>query len=253
VPHIRTAVAAVAATLALPAAASAHVTLQPDTAPAGGFTRLDVRVPNERDDAGTVKVAVQMPPGFEFVSYEPRPGWKVKVEREGDSVSRITWSGGVVAPGQFVDFGLSVRMPEGEPGEKLTFKALQTYEGGEVVRWIGPEDADEPAPIVTLTATGGGAQGAPGTDPDTPVSSDDAAGAREPASSSDDAAGAREPAPSSDEAPAAETASATVEESGTDGLAVAALAVGLVALAAALGALVAARRRPVTVRAAGEE
>ena len=45
--------AAAAALLLAPAAAQAHVTLQPDTAPAGGFTRLDVRVPNERDDAGT--------------------------------------------------------------------------------------------------------------------------------------------------------------------------------------------------------
>ena len=80
-PHIRTVAAAVAAALALPAAASAHVTLQPSTAPADGFTRLDVRVPNERDDAATVKVDVQLPPGFAFVSYEPRPGWKVAVER----------------------------------------------------------------------------------------------------------------------------------------------------------------------------
>ena len=39
-----------------------------------------------------------------------------------------------------------------EPGKALTFKALQTYTGGEVVRWIGPPDADEPAPQVTLAA-----------------------------------------------------------------------------------------------------
>ena len=39
-----------------------------------------------------------------------------------------------------------------EPGKALTFKALQTYTGGEVVRWIGPPDAEEPAPQVTLTA-----------------------------------------------------------------------------------------------------
>ena len=52
----------------LPAAAGAHVTLQPTEAPAGGFARLDVRVPNERDDAATRKVAVQMPPGFASAS-----------------------------------------------------------------------------------------------------------------------------------------------------------------------------------------
>jgi uncharacterized protein YcnI len=238
VPHIRIAAAVLAAALALPAAASAHVTLQPNTAPAGGFTRLDVRVPNERDDSATVKVDVQFPDGFESVSYEPRDGWEVTVRRSGERVTRITWSGGRIEPGQFTDFGLSLRMPEGEAGDKLTFKALQTYEGGEVVRWIGPEDADEPAPIVTLAAASGGGHGAPGTDPDTPVSSDDAAGAREPTTSEG-------------EALVSQTGGATVEDDGSDGLAVAALVVGLVALAAAAGAFVAARR--VRVPAAKEE
>jgi periplasmic copper chaperone A len=153
------AVLGTAAALALPAAAQAHVTIQPDTAEAGSFTRVNVRVPNERDKAGTSKVQVQLPSGFEFVSYEPRPGWTVAVEKSGDSVREITWTGhgrqGVIGPGQFMDFGLSVKMPDGKPGQKLTFKAIQTYDNGEVVRWIGPEDAEEPAPTVTLTAAGG--------------------------------------------------------------------------------------------------
>jgi periplasmic copper chaperone A len=228
--------AAVAAALALPAAASAHVTLQPSTAPADGFTRLDVRVPNERDDASTVKVDVRLPPGFAFVSYEPQPGWKVTVRREkldepieveggfevDEQVARITWSGGRIGPGQFVDFGLSLRMPNGEAGEKLTFKALQTYDDGDVVRWIGPEDAEEPAPVVTLAAAGsGGGHGAPGSD--TAVSS------------SDDAAGAAENA----SAPA-ETSTA---DSGGDGLAIAALVVAVLALAAAAVAAFRPRRK----------
>jgi periplasmic copper chaperone A len=213
--HRPRAVAAFAAAgaLALPAAASGHVTLQPSTATAGGFTRLDVRVPNERDDSATTKVDVQVPPGFEFVSYEPRPGWKVTVRRDGDTVSRITWTGegrrGAIAPGEFVDFGLSLRMPEGKAGDKLTFKALQTHDNGEVVRWIGPEDADEPAPIVTLTepATGGG-HGAPG----------------------------------SAETAAAPAAPAAAEDDG-DGVGVAALIVGALGLAAGLAALAASWRR----------
>ena len=64
--RITIAAAALLAALAFATAASAHVTLQPDEVPAGGFTRLDVRVPNERDDAGTTKVEVQFPPGFLF-------------------------------------------------------------------------------------------------------------------------------------------------------------------------------------------
>jgi periplasmic copper chaperone A len=215
--------------LVLPATAAAHVTIQPDTAPAGGFTRLDVRVPNERDDAGTVEVAVQMPPGIASASYEPVPGWSVEItQRKADQsieveglqvdkeIDRITWTGtpdrgGIIRPGEFQDFGLSLRMPDGEPGSALTFKALQTYRGGEVVRWIGAPDADEPAPTVTLTAAEGGGHGAPGT-----------SGA-EPAS-----------------APA-QTAS-TDDGGGSDGLAIAALVVGALGLLAGAGALVTARR-----------
>src|SRR5215213_6605392 len=128
--------------LVAPASAAAHVTIQPSTAPAGGFTRLDVRVPNERDDKGTIKVDVQMPPGFAFASYEPVPGWSVDITKEKldkpmeveglelhERIARITWTGdpargGIIEPGQFQDFGLSVGMPDGAPGSKLTFKAL---------------------------------------------------------------------------------------------------------------------------------
>jgi uncharacterized protein YcnI len=161
--------------LAFPAAAPAHVTLQPPDAEAGQFTRLDVRVPNERDDASTEKVDVRFPDGFVFVSTEPVAGWNARIstekltkpiEVEGEKieeqVTRVTLTAGddaaKIGPGQFRDFGLSLRMPE-KPGV-LTFKALQTYDDGEVVRWIGPPDAEEPAPRVTVAAAA--AQGAQG-------------------------------------------------------------------------------------------
>lgn len=164
----RIALATMAASLTLPAAAGAHITLQPEQVPAGEFTRLDVRVPNERDNAGTTKVDVQFPSGFIFVSYEPEPGWTVKVakrklarpfESHGtqitEEVARITWTGdgktGIIRPGEFQDFGLSVGVPD-RPRSTLTFKALQTYANGEVVRWIGPPQAEEPAPQVRLAA-----------------------------------------------------------------------------------------------------
>jgi periplasmic copper chaperone A len=160
--------AAVAASaLAAPAAAGAHVTLQPNTATAGAFTVENVRVPNERDNASTVKVDVQLPHGFGFASYEAKPGWTVKVTKEklakpiqtddgpiDEEVRRITFTGhgpnGKIAPGQFMDFPLSVQIP-GKAGDKLTFKAIQTYSNGEVVRWIGAPDSDTPAPIVSVT------------------------------------------------------------------------------------------------------
>jgi uncharacterized protein YcnI len=165
--------AALAAALALPAAAAAHVTVQPAQAPAGGFARLDVRVPNEDPSKATTKVEVQMPPGFAEASYEPVPGWRVAVAKrrlavpvktdEGDTlteeVSRLTFTatGNGIEPGQFQDFGLSVGLPDRPVGTKLTFKALQTYAGGKVVRWIGAPGSAEPAPQVELVSAAGGA------------------------------------------------------------------------------------------------
>jgi uncharacterized protein YcnI len=212
--------AALAAPLVLAATAGAHVTLQPEEAPAGGFTRLDVRVPTERDDASTTKVVVQFPPGFLSVSTEPVPGWDIKItnrkldkpveqfgEQVTEEVGRITFSGGNIGPGEFQDFGLSVGVPDNKPGSKLTFKALQTYSSGEVVRWIGPPDSESPAPQVTLTAA-------------------------------EDEGGGTAPAPQQ-QAPAADSG----DDGGSDTLSIIALIVGIAALAAGVAALLLGRRR----------
>ena len=209
-----------AAVLAVPAAAQAHVTLQPGEVPAGGFTRLDVRVPNERDDAATTKVQLQLPDGFAFASYEPVPGWKVKVQRSKlkepvetddgpvtEGVKLVTWTSKKGIPaGAFQDFGLSVQVP-GKAGDALTFKAVQTYGNGEVVRWIGAEGSDNPAPRVTLTAGGDDHHAAPAATPAAASTSDDGGGS-------------------------------------SDGLAIAALIVGGLGLLAGGAALATARRRP---------
>lgn len=161
--------------LAVPASAGAHVTLQPEEAAAGDFTVLDVRVPNERDDAATTKVDVQLPSGFVFASYQPVPGWSVQVKSQKlaqpvqtddgqitSEVREMIWTADSeksgVQPGQFQDFPISVQIP-GAAGDALTFKALQTYDDGEVVRWIGAPESEHPAPQVAVTAGGEGHHG----------------------------------------------------------------------------------------------
>ncbi|HKG38848.1 MAG TPA: DUF1775 domain-containing protein [Conexibacter sp.] len=168
---VRTVLAAAVAAivLALPAAASAHVTVNPGIVTAGSFSVLGVRVPNERDGASTVKVELRLPHGFTFLSYEPQVGWKVKllkrhlgtpIEVFGEQVdsefSKVILTGsrkglGKIAPGQFREFRLSTLVP-GKAGDVLAFKALQTYSDGKVVKWTGAPDADAPAPQITLTA-----------------------------------------------------------------------------------------------------
>jgi len=162
--------------LAVPASASAHVTLQPEEAAAGDFTVLDVRVPNERDDSATTRVAVQFPPGFIFASYQPVAGWSVDVKMEKlakpitshgeeitEQVSQMTWTAdrgkAGIQPGQFMDFPISVQIPD-KAGDTLTFKAIQTYDNGEVVRWIGAPESEEPAPRVAVTEGSEGGHGA---------------------------------------------------------------------------------------------
>jgi periplasmic copper chaperone A len=162
------AAATAVAALAVPAAAQAHVTLQPSQAPAGAFTVLDVRVPTELDNASTAKVDVQFPDGFAAARYQNVPGWKVRVITKKlatpiqtddgpitEGIDRMVFSrtsaAGGIKPGQFQDFPVSVQIP-GKAGDKLTFKALQTYSNGEVVRWIGAPGSDSPAPQVTVTA-----------------------------------------------------------------------------------------------------
>jgi uncharacterized protein len=66
----------------------------------------------------------------------------------------VTWTGGKIAPGEFQDFPVSLQIPD-KPGTTLTFKAVQTYDNGKVVRWIGPPDAEDPAPQVKVTAADG--------------------------------------------------------------------------------------------------
>jgi uncharacterized protein YcnI len=150
--------------LVLAPAASAHITVNPDGVPADSFSRFAVRVPNERPDADTTKIVLQLPEGLAFISFQPKPGWQrtVTTEKlakpvtndEGETVTEriatVTWEGGKIAPGEFDEFGLSAKVPS--KVTVLEFPATQTYSNGEVVRWIGAPGSDTPAPRVTLTA-----------------------------------------------------------------------------------------------------
>jgi uncharacterized protein YcnI len=159
-----TSLLAVVAVVAAASPALAHVTVQPNESTPGAFARFVVRVPNERSDASTTKVEVQFPDLF-FVSFMDVPGWQRTVEMRqldepaevfGEEVTEVvgtvTWSGGEIQPGEFMEFGFSARMPD--EATTLEFPAIQTYDSGEVVRWIGPPDAEEPAARVNVLDIG---------------------------------------------------------------------------------------------------
>lgn len=172
--------------------AAAHITTNPDTAQQGSFTKVSFRVPNERDTASTTALEVTFPTDhpIPFVLTRAVPGWTATVQKtkldkpikteDGEVtevVSKITWTGGKIPPGSFEDFDVSMG-PLPTDTDELIFKAVQTYDSGEVVRWIdttppgGPEP-EHPAPVLKLapatapasesagTATGGSAMNSP--------------------------------------------------------------------------------------------
>jgi uncharacterized protein YcnI len=175
-PRRAGAVIALAAVAVLTAAgaASAHVTVHPQSYARGATDgTLTFRVPDEEDSASTTKVQIFLPTDHPLlgVLVTPRDGWTAKVTDtrlktpvttdDGtitDAVSEITWTGGRIGAGQYEDFDVAFGQLPDDTG-RLAFKALQTYSDGKTVRWIeeaaqGDEEPENPAPVVKLTAKG---------------------------------------------------------------------------------------------------
>jgi periplasmic copper chaperone A len=234
----KAAVLLAAGALLAPASAQAHISLHPNTIPAGAFATLDVRVPGEQEGAYVKKVDVLFPSGFTGVDYENVPGWNVKViesklatpiEEDGETidteVSQIvwTWTGplGKVENGQFVQFPLSLAIPDDATGKALEFRTVQTYSNGQVVHWISPSlTAEHPSPRINVITKGGVIQ--------------DIAGDEAGPEAGQTAATATATAPAS---------SKSTSNGASKGLGIAALIVGALGLVAGLVALATARRR----------
>jgi uncharacterized protein YcnI len=121
----------------------AHVTVHPDTMPAGsGDIELTFRVPNERDNANTVGLQVFFPANLPLltVTVLPVPGWTAKVDTQtlskpiqsadgpvNQAVTDITWTatGVGITPGQYEDLPVSAGQAPSQSGD-VVFKALQT-------------------------------------------------------------------------------------------------------------------------------
>ncbi|MFJ8310349.1 MULTISPECIES: YcnI family protein [unclassified Streptomyces] len=168
-----------AGVLAAAGAAFAHVTVHPGSYAKGATDgTLTFRVPNEEDNAGTTKIDVVVPTDHPVlgVLVTPQAGWtaqvttaKLKTPVKTDdgtiteAVSEITWTGGKIAPGQYQDFDVAFGQLPSDV-DQLTFKTLQTYSDGKVVRWIdeakqGQPEPANPAPVLHLTKAANGETG----------------------------------------------------------------------------------------------
>jgi uncharacterized protein YcnI len=151
--------------------AAAHVTVHADQAVQGGSAEIGFQVPTETDTASTVSVRVAFPADAPIaeVAVLPVEGWTFHVTTtapaspvaatHGDEASEVVreveWraAGPGIKPGEYQVFRIAGELPK---TDRMVFKVVQTYDDGQVVRWIdepvagGPEPA-HPAPVLALT------------------------------------------------------------------------------------------------------
>ena len=146
-----TRLALVALALALPASVLAHAVVHPDVAPPGAYQKYVLRVPTEREVA-TTRIEIRFPDAVRVVSFADVPGWELEVTT--DAAGRIVgaaWTGSL-PPRRFVEFPFVAVNPREEA--VIAWPVTQTYAGGEVVEWVGPEDSETPASVTRVRAQG---------------------------------------------------------------------------------------------------
>ena len=107
----------------------------------------------------TVSIEIQMPQDLDLtdVVADEVEGWTITATtRDGDIVDTITWD--ATGPGLVGEDSVELPVAVGPlPAvESLTFPTVQTYDDGEVVRWIEPAPPGEPEPelpVPTLEIT----------------------------------------------------------------------------------------------------
>ena len=180
--------AAVLTAAALAAPAAAHIQVRPTLVAPGDPVLFEVLVPGERD-AKTVEVTLQVPKDVLPFSFEDPPGWeRTNVEADDGSIEAIRWRG-EQAPDGLTRFSFLASTPE-QDGE-IEWKALQTYDDGDIVRWIGAPDSENPAAVTTVSASAprqnaGGEGGESATEGEGAAAATPAATTAAPAAEDDD-------------------------------------------------------------------
>jgi uncharacterized protein YcnI len=137
-----------------PVMAQAHVTASPAAGAPGSYTAMFFRV-GHGCSAGlaTTALRVEIPDGLGSARPQPKSGWTLSIERDGDRVAAVTWTGSLPDE-QFDDFGLLLTLPKA--AGPLYFPVVQSC-GGTESQWTeipqAPGEAlSHPAPVLRVTA-----------------------------------------------------------------------------------------------------
>ncbi|VXB77647.1 conserved exported hypothetical protein [Arthrobacter sp. 9AX] len=153
--------------------ASAHVSVDPSSPSAGGYSQLTFKVPNESATAKTTRIAVALPTGTPFtsVSVKPMEGWTAEITEAAlpspvtvngatitKAASTVTWTADAahqLGQHEYQTFSISVgKLPAA--GTTVELPATQWYSDGTVVTWDdtetpGQAEPEHPAPAFTTT------------------------------------------------------------------------------------------------------
>lgn len=132
-----------------------------DGATPGGYANLQINVPTENGHAATVRIVVDLPTDVDvpYVWVRTPKRWSATLERRTlrtpirseqgeitEVVSRVTFDGGSIPPGEFESFSLLLGPLPAGVGDVLTFPTVQTYADGTSERWVEPVEPGEPEP-----------------------------------------------------------------------------------------------------------
>ncbi|KRA29708.1 MULTISPECIES: YcnI family copper-binding membrane protein [unclassified Nocardioides] len=168
-------------------AASAHVTVTPNTTAAGSYAVLTFSVGHGCEGSPTTKLAIAMPEEIPSVTPTVNPNWTVeKVAEKLDKpikdahgneiterIAQVVYTAKTPLPDGYRDtVELSVQLPEAA-GETFAFPVVQSCAKGQT-GWTetaadgqDAEELEHPAPTVTVTeASGEGHHGGAATDDD---------------------------------------------------------------------------------------
>lgn len=147
--------------LACLGAAQAHITLSSDTAAAGAYARVVLRVPHGCGASPTTGITVQVPAGYLLVRPMPKPGWTLTLEKApltpplrlhgreiGQTTAQVRWQGGPLPADQFDEFVLLGKLDDQASGP-LALRVVQTCEQGSI-DWAGGADSATPAPVLDV-------------------------------------------------------------------------------------------------------
>ncbi len=140
-----------AALFALATPAAAHIVADPPSAAAGAYQPVAFRVGHGCGTAATTAVRVEIPTEMASARPQPKPGWRLELEKQDGKVTSVTWRG-ELPDDQFDEFAILFKLPE-TPGP-LYFPTVQSC-GAQESQWTeipSPgERASHPAPSLNVT------------------------------------------------------------------------------------------------------